>query len=100
MRKTVIVSLMILLGLSGTTAAQAANTDMFSKGLQLYQNGQYLGAYNQFNRLAKDDINNSEVHYLLAITMVKMNDPNGAITEYRRTISLEPNGTYRRQAQI
>jgi tetratricopeptide (TPR) repeat protein len=100
MRKTSIVSLMILLGLSQTGAAQAANTALSSKGLQLYQNGQYLSAYDQFTRLAKVDVNNPEIHYLLAITMVKLNDPNHAIKEYQRTISLDPRGTYGRQAQI
>jgi tetratricopeptide (TPR) repeat protein len=100
MRKTSIVSLMILLGLSQNGAAQAANTDVFSLGLQLYQSGQYQSAYSQFNGLAKADATNPEAHYLLAITMVKMNDPNNAIMEYQRTISLDPAGTYGRQAQI
>jgi hypothetical protein len=99
MRKTFVVSLMILLGLSGS-AAQAANTNMFEPGLQSYANGQYQSAFDQFHQLAQTDIKNAEAHYLLAITMVRVNNPQDARKEYQRTISLDPRGVYGQQAQL
>lgn len=97
MRKTFAVSLLILCAF-WQSAAQAADEDIFAAGLQLYQNGQYLSAYNEFHRLAEDS-NNPEAHYLLAITMVKMNDVEGGIKQYQRTISLDPDGWYGQAAR-
>lgn len=61
-----------------------------NKGIELFYAGKYEEAIAIFNKLLKDDSNNSEIFYYRGSSWFNLRDTDKAIKDFNQAISLNP----------
>ena len=85
-------TLLILVVLSGCRLDSAGRTSRYiESGRNFQSKGRDREAVIEFRNALKHDNNSADAHYGLALSYMRLHIVDGAITELRRTVSLQPN---------
>ena len=71
--------------------SQISNDENFSSGINLYNEGKYLEAINQFNLIIENGEHSDALYFNLGNSYYKINDLANSIYYYEKALKLKPN---------
>lgn len=71
--------------------SQISNDENFNSGINLYNEGKYLEAINQFNLIIKNGEHSDALYFNLGNSYYKINDLANSIYYYEKALKLKPN---------
>jgi tetratricopeptide (TPR) repeat protein len=92
LHRSIVKLLLLILSFSfaySTVLADTADED-FQKGIELYNNGDYVGAIGQFSELIEKGYRQSEVCYNLGCAYFKTGNLGRAILNFNRALEMNP----------
>lgn len=91
LRSAMSVLLILLSAGSPSFSSEPASADLLSRGISLYQKGEYAAAQDCLSRAVNAEHRNVAVaHYYLANSLIQLNKTNAALEEYERCYKLAP----------
>lgn len=87
---TTLKTLVILLGLNFAFIAPAKAVDEFTQAKTLYENQNFLEAYQAFAELIQQNYNDLNINLVFALTATKLDKTNEAIAAFERVLMINP----------
>lgn len=85
------IIILFYLAISSVGFTQFSNEEYFSNGLELYNEGKYLEAINQFKLIIQEGEHSAALYFNLGNSYYKVNDIANSIYYYEKALRLNPN---------
>jgi len=90
--RNISIAFAVVLNLSVLPLYGAEPNKALNEGIALFNKGKYMEALGLFNQAKSTNSDNPMLHYYMASALMKLNQKEDAIREYKMTLLLDPNG--------